>query len=245
MSRLEVRVPARFTGPPTSGNGGWSAGALAELVGAQAAPVDGRGDPVVTVQLRRPPPLDTGLLVRTEAEWTLALDPDGETVLRARLGDPDPPPVPPVDAATARAAQATYPGLREHPFPTCFSCGTDREPGDGLRIFPGPVDPVEGAARVAATWVPAGDVGGPDADLATTWAAVDCVGAWALDSGARLLVLGQVTTRVYRRPRAGVEHVVVGLAGPVEGRRHHATTSLYDDRGLLAGTAQVWFAVGV
>lgn len=241
MSRLEVRVPARFKGPPGSGNGGWSAGLLAELVGAQADPVDHHGDAVVTVQLRRPPPLDTGLLVRTDGDWTLALDPDGETVMRARLGDPEPEPVPPVDVATAHAAEAAYPGLREHPFATCFSCGTAREPGDGLRIFPGPVDPVQGAARVAATWTPPASEREPD--LATTWAAVDCAGAWALDIGARLLVLGQVTTRVHRRPRAGVTHVVVGQAGPVEGRKHHARTSLFDDDGLVACTAQVWFAV--
>jgi len=233
-----MQVPARFNGPPGSGNGGWSAGTLAELVGAQADPVDAHGDPVVTVQLRRPPPLDTGMQVRTEGGWTLALDPQGETVLRARLGDPDPEPVPPVDAVTARAAQAAYPGLREHPFATCFSCGTEREPGDGLRIYPGPVEPVDGAARVAATWTPDAPV-----DLPTTWAALDCAGAWALDIGARLLVLGQVTTRVHRRPRAGVEHVVVALAGPVEGRKHHARTSLYDDAGLLACTEQVWFDV--
>ena len=47
--------------------------------------------------------------------------------------------VEPVDAGEARAAAASYAGLRSHPFPTCFSCGTGREPGDGLRIFPGRV----------------------------------------------------------------------------------------------------------
>ena len=49
---------------------------------------------------------------------------------------------------------ASYAGLRSHPFPTCFSCGTGRADGDGLRIFPGRVADQTGAARVAATWTP-------------------------------------------------------------------------------------------
>jgi len=46
-----LRVPARFRGPPSSGNGGWTSGALAEASGF---------DPV-TVRLLAPPPLDTPL----------------------------------------------------------------------------------------------------------------------------------------------------------------------------------------
>ncbi|MFN3602998.1 MAG: hypothetical protein ACK4UY_16580, partial [Dietzia sp.] len=49
-----LTVPSRFCGPPSSGNGGWSAGALAAL----AAP----GAPV-RVTLRRPPPLETPMPV--------------------------------------------------------------------------------------------------------------------------------------------------------------------------------------
>ena len=76
---------------------------------------------------------------------------DGAEVARAMPADHDLVPVAPVDAATARAAEAAYPGLTAHPFPTCFACGTGREPGDGLRIFPGPGG---ATGRVAATWTP-------------------------------------------------------------------------------------------
>ncbi|MCY7396678.1 MAG: hypothetical protein LH468_11125 [Nocardioides sp.] len=238
MSRVEVRVPARFCGPRASGNGGWSAGALAEVVGAQGVAIDGEGWPVTTVQLRQPPPLDVDMVVGEDGSWTTASDDTGATVLRARLGDPEPEPVPFVDLSTARAAEASYPGLVHHPFPTCFVCGTGREVGDGLRIFSGPVTDVQGAARVAATWTPA------EARLATTWAAIDCPGAWSLDIGERLMVLGQMTARVHRLPEVGAPHVVVGLAGAVEGRKNFSRTSLYDaDGDLLATSEQVWISI--
>ena len=91
-----------------------------------------------------------------------------------------------VPPAEARAAMATYPGLRTHPFPGCFVCGPDRAEGDGLRIFPGPVTPAsDGAVRVGAVWTPhpstsedfhtyVDDV--PRASLPVTWAALDCTG---------------------------------------------------------------------
>ena len=48
-----------------------------------------------------------------------------------------------------------YPGLGNHPFPTCFACGPDRAEGDGLRIFPGPVGGASGdRGYVASLWVP-------------------------------------------------------------------------------------------
>ena len=63
--------------------------------------------------------------------------------------------VEPVDPDAAAAAAASYPGHTFHPFPTCFACGTAREEGDGLRIFPGPVgDGPRRRDRVAATWTP-------------------------------------------------------------------------------------------
>ena len=62
----------------------------------------------------------------------------------------------------AQAADAMLrppPGRVDHPFPRCFACGPDRDEGDGLRIFPGPV----GAERgyVASLRVPQPDHAGP------------------------------------------------------------------------------------
>lgn len=219
-----LTIPARFRGPARSGNGGWSAGALAATLDA----------PTVTVRLRRPPPLDTPLALGERDGWAVATDGD-EVVLQARPSADGLTPVAPVDAGTARAAEASYAGLRDHPFPTCFSCGTGREPGDGLRIFPGPV----GAGTAAATWTPGPDVTGP-----VTWAALDCAGAWAAGVDERPMVLGQITARVDALPVAGEEHVVVGELRGAEGRKVWSATSAYASDGLLVGTAEaVWILV--
>lgn len=228
-----LMVPRRFNGPTSSGNGGYSAGVLAEHL---ARPSDD-GWPVTTIQLRQPPPLDSHLQVVEGDAWTEAAY--GErVVLRGRLGDAEPEPVPAVDLAVARAAEESFPGLTQHPFPDCFVCGPAREPGDGLRLFAGEVEPLGGAVRVATTWTPT------EASLPFVWAALDCPGAWSLDFSERRIVLGQMSARVHRLPEVGHPHVVMGLAGAHEGRKHFSRTSLYDEHGaVLATTEQVWIAI--
>jgi hypothetical protein len=234
----ELVVAARFRGPARSGNGGYTAGALAALADW----------PATTVRLSQPPPLDVAMAVTREPELLVASY-DGVEVARAFPADHDPEPVAPVDAHVAKAAEAAYPGLTSHPFPTCFSCGVGREPGDGLRIFPGPAGP----GRVAATWTPDAEVAGDwheyrdatrEVGHAVTWAALDCAGAWAVDVGERLLVLGTMTARLFSLPRLGVEHVVVGEARGESGRKRLSATSLYAADGALVGAAEhVWIAV--
>ena len=236
----ELVIGARFRGPARSGNGGYSAGALAAL-----APNTWRA---ISVRLGAPPPLDTAMSV-TEDEGLLVASLAGAEILRATPADADLTPVAPVDVETARAAEAAYPGLTSHPFPTCFSCGTGREPGDGLRIFPGLV----GEGRAAATWTPHPSVSADwheytdatrEAGHAVTWAALDCASAWAADVGERPMVLGTMTGRVQSLPVVGVEHVVVGEARDEVGRRRMTATSLYDDTGRLVATAEhVWITV--
>lgn len=254
-------LPSRFNGPPGSGNGGYAAGALAATLRPRSDAHDRAWTPV-TVSLRRPPPLDTALDVthgRTATgsddggSWAEAFG-AGELVARA---EEDPSAsleqVPAVGAEEARAAQSAYPGLTSHPFPTCFSCGTDREEGDGLRIFPGPVDPHGGRPRVAATWTPHPSVAEdwhecrgetPCASLAVTWAALDCVSAWASGIDERPMVLARMTARVDRLPVIGAEHVVAGISRREEGRKNFAAASLYDASGGLVATAEhLWITV--
>jgi len=228
-------VPSRFCGPPRSGNGGWSAGALADLAPWRTT----------TVRLSAPPPLETPLDV-TEVDGALVASydgPDGQAgapveVLRAGEADHEPVPVEPVGLEVALEASARYPGLDEHPFPTCVVCGTGRAEGDGLRVFAGPVVAGE-PGRSAAVWTPTE----PGA-TALAWAAMDCPGAWAADIGERLMVLGTMTARVDRLPVEGEPHVVVGEARDRQGRRSMTATSLYTAGGELLGTAeQVWIDV--
>jgi hypothetical protein len=178
---------------------------------------------------------------------------DGETVLEAQPAATEPRRVGPVPLDEARAAEAAYPGLDGHPFPECFACGPGREPGDGLRIFPGQVSDQDGLVRAAATWAPHESLhedwheyAGAErrASLAVTWAALDCVGAWAADMGERAMVLGRMTGRVGALPVVGEEHVVIGVAHESDGRKQHTSSSIYDSRGGLVGVADhVWIAV--
>lgn len=230
MTSLEpLTVAERFHGPIRSGNGGWTAGALAERL---ATPHPGQA---VTVALRLPPPLETPLAV-TPTDTGIAAVLDGRTVAEARLADADPTPVEPVSLAAAADAETRYRGLERHPFPSCFTCGTERRPGDGLRIFAGPLadDPM----RVAATWTPY------DVSVPITWAALDCPGAWASDVEERPMVLGTMTLRFDHLPVTGEHYVIVGEVRGRDGRKTFTASSLYDyDGGLRATAEHVWIAI--
>ena len=54
-------MPRRFCGPASSGNGGWTAGALAALVDHDCPDNRAAAWPPIRVALRKPPPLDTPL----------------------------------------------------------------------------------------------------------------------------------------------------------------------------------------
>lgn len=228
-SLAPLTVPERFHGPIRSGNGGWTAGALAERL---ATPHPGQA---VTVALRLPPPLETPLEV-TATEAGLAAVVDGRVVAEARLAERDPTPVAPASVAAATDAQTRYRGFERHPFPSCFTCGPERRPGTGLRIFAGPL--ADDPTRVAATWTPY------DVSVPITWAALDCPGGWATDIDERPMVLGTITLRLDHLPVTGEQYVVVGEVRGSEGRKTFTASSLYDyDGGLRATAEHVWITV--
>ncbi len=246
-------IPGRYCGPPGSGNGGYVAGSLAHhLVGAALA---GRA---VTVSLRQPPPLDASMQVSGDGERA-QLSFGGAVIAEAAVVPAEIDPVEPVSYADAQTASGAYPGFSFHPFPTCFACGTDRP--DGLRIFPGPVEPapaepadsVDAGTRVAAPWTPDESIAAdyheyadpaPRACLAATWSALDCAGGWAGDFGDRMVVLAQMTAVVDELPVIGEPHVVMGQVLGREGRRTMAATTLHDADGRIVGRArQAWVAV--
>jgi hypothetical protein len=233
---VEVSVHPRFNGPPSSGNGGYSAGLLAEHV-------DG---PTTRVTLRRPPPLGVTMLVSRQPDGA-RMTHDGAVVAEGEPAGAALEVVDPVAPDVAAAAMAAYPGLRAHPFPTCFACGVDRAEGEGLRIFPGPV----GDGHAASTWVPhASLVVDGAVPVPVVWAALDCVGAWAISASPtesfeeRPAVLGRITARVDARPRVGETHVVVGRHLSTDGRKYLTASTIYDEDGRVVAQAEhVWVQV--
>ena len=236
----DLIVPARFNGPARSGNGGFVCGTLAELV-PTATPVE--------VTLRTPPPLESPMTV-TSADGVTTLGHGDVVVATARAVEEELAPVDEVPPEAAAAAMLGYPGLSGHPFPTCFACGPDRAEGDGLRIFPGPVDGDRG--RVASLWVPAPSHaestdlvdGVQRCGLGVTWASLDCIGGWSEDLEGRPMVLGRMTARVDARPVVGEPHVVVGRALGRDGRKSFTASTLYDADGRVVACARhVWLQV--
>ena len=225
-------VPSRFSGPPESGNGGWVSGHAARLVTTTPE------RPAVSVRLRTPPPLDRAMTVAAGGDGVQVIDGDHLVLEAAPAAELDAHGIPaPVSFADAHAAGEHYEGLADHPFPTCFSCGTGRDAGDALRLQPGRVDGRDGA--YACAWVPRADV-----DVETVWAALDCPGGWASGIAGRPMVLGTMTAHVRELPAAGEPHVVMAWQRGAEGRKHLSGTALYAADGrLLAQAEATWIAV--
>jgi hypothetical protein len=217
-----LTIEARFNGPDGSANGGYTCGRIAALLGGRAE-----------VTLRAPPPLELPLLIERDGDGVRILE--GEAPVAEAVPasvELDLPAAP--TWAEAEFASARYPGFDEHAFPRCFVCGPEREQGDGLRVFAGPL----GDGRFAATWQPS------EVYPELVWAALDCPGAIAVgfpDRGETLL--GRFAVTIDELPDAG-EHCVV-LAWPLgeDGRKLYAATALYgEDARPLARARATWIA---
>jgi hypothetical protein len=235
-----LTIAARFAGPTRSGNGGYTSGRLASCLSSTEP---------VTVTLRQPPPLDTELTIATGVaergtDELRLLSPDGSVVAVAAPGGFDAEPPGSVSIEEARAAESSYAGLTGHPFPGCFVCGPDREPGDGLRLSPG--RPRTG--RTACTWTPdaslAAGAGSASTAAEFVWAALDCPGGWASDLENRPLVLGRMTAAYDQLPLLEEAYVVVGAVLGSERRKTYTGSALYDADGrLIARAEHTWIAV--
>jgi hypothetical protein len=233
-------IPSRFCGPPASANGGVTAGLLAAWF-----------EPPVEVTLRRPPPLDHPLTVARGDDLVMLRDGD-ELVAEARPLGALPIEVPSaVTVEEARAASARGPTVLHpdwHPFPTCFVCGPGRRPGDGLRIFPGPV---RGREVMAAPWVPGVELAADDGRVREefVWAALDCPSSFVMylgrdDRPEAPYVLGRLAVRIDARPHAGQELVAMAWPLGVDGRKLFSGSALVDERGnLLAVARATWIRV--
>ena len=232
-------IASRFCGPPGSGNGGYVCGRIAAYA-----------DGPVAVTLRRPPPLATPMTVERDGESSLRVHHGRALIAEATssAGSPAPEIPDPVSMAEAHtvAGRARY--YADPVFPDCFVCGIGRGPGDGLRIFPGPL---AGRPLWAAPWTPdpsVTDAGGrvrPE----VVWAALDCPSGIAAAEAAGLardtaILLGRMTASLAELPVAGDQCLVIAWPGSCDGRKLLAGSALLGPCGkVLAAARAVWLTV--
>ncbi len=237
-SEATITIPRRFRGPPHSGNGGYTCALLARHVEA----------PTAEVTLRSPPPLERAMEVRHEGDRAQLFD--GEHLVAEAAPTSLEPAAPPrVSPVAAIEAVRRFRGFEQHPFPSCFTCGTERAEGDGLRIFSGPISDgtaAAGSAVVAAPWTPSADLAGADGVVAepVVWAAIDCPSGWAHVDDRLSAVLGRMAARILEPVRAGEQYVAVARRGSAEGSRRHAESALLAADGRAVAVARAtWIVV--
>jgi len=191
----------------------------------------------LSVRLKAPPPLDTGMTVVETPEGGVAIH-DGERlvggVAPASLDLSIPPPV---GYDEAVIASRNYIGFAHHRFPTCFVCGTHRKHGDGLCVYAGAVS---GRNVVAAPWTPDASLDPGDGTVKAEfmWEARDCPGYYAVTPDDRMMLLAQFTVELIRPVRVAERCVVVGWGIQSNGSRHEAGTALYGNDGQMRGRAR-------
>ena len=230
-----LTIPARFNGPPASANGGYTCGLVAGLVGAED----------VSVSLRLPPPIGKPLSVLRDGDQVQLRDGDA----RVAEGGPAellldvPDPISPEEAAAASAAGRDH-WCDHHPFPTCFACGPERDPGDGLRLFPGELRD----GMFATPWTPDEtlDDGTGHVRPECVWAALDCpTSAPVANFGeGPPVVLAGLTARLGCPVRVGEHHAILSWPLSVDGRKHAGACALFDSAGrLLCASQALWIEV--
>lgn len=228
-----LHIAPRFCGPPHCGNGGYVAGRLASLLPGTAE-----------VTLRAPAPLATQLTMQSSGEGAQLTTLEGALIAEAKptsfeLALPEA-----VTYAEAEQATRGFLGFREHPYPGCFVCGTQRASTEpGLALFPGPI---EGAPVVAAPFKPATDLCDAQGSLRDEfiWAALDCpswFGHASFASEVTTILLGRLAVSIRARPRALEPCVVQGWGLGREGRRIQCASALFaKDGSCLAYARSTW-----
>lgn len=228
-----LTIDSRFNGPPRSGHGGYVCGVVA-----------GSADGDRTVSLRVPPPLDTPLQRIEEADGTVRLL-HGDTMVGEGVpADQGFASVPrAVSPEEAEDAATRYRGFAEHPFPTCWGCGPERD--DGLRLFTGRVDggDPDAPGLVAAPWTPSIDLDRGDGTVPVeqVWAALDCPTFFGAVAGQPAVLASMAVAQQQPVP-VGQPLVLVGWpSGEPDGRKHHGASAILDpDGGILAVSRTLW-----
>ncbi len=230
-----VTISGKFNGPPTSANGGYASGLLASVFGPDAA---------VEARLMMPPPLEKPLTLElSEAEAKLT---DGEKLVgiaKQVVLDLAVPTLPEtVHFGTGPIGPGGTP-VESTDFTTCFVCGVDRAPKDGLCLYSRMIDNAPGL--VGDTWELHKGLAGPDGTVNPLyiWAALDCPGYFACAAGKPAL-LGQLTTEIITPLKAEGTATVIGWDMGTDGRKYHCGTAVFDADGVLVAKAKgLWISI--
>lgn len=244
----ELSIDERFCGPPGAAHGGVACGSFAALLG-------GGAEVTAEVTLRRPVPLGQPLAARGNGDGGWVVENGGAVISEVRPAVAVGLAVPAtVTFQEARAVEGRARYFAAPAFPGCFGCGPARRAGDGLRIFPGPVNGDGNGDRdglMAASWTPDRSVTDAYGRVRPeiVWAALDCPGGIAAAEAYDLppdtaVLLGRMTGDLAGLPRAGDPCRLVAWAEGRDGRKLYARSALLGpDDEVLAAVRTVWLTV--
>ena len=248
MGVRTIVVGRRFRGPDVGGgtaNGGYFCGLVALAAGSPARAIE--------IMRTTGVPLGRPLTVNAVEGVTVVYDDEGPIARTSSeeltVTVPAPPPLELARRISERFLDQLERGEVAHTFPECFVCGHRREPGDGLRLFAGPLD-----GRADDAPGPRVAVWRPDAAFLDeagrlrpefVWSALDCPGGWAITGPANT---GTLQVDVLSPVDGRQDLIVMGWPMAVasarpRSRRRYAGTAVFDARGrLLARGAAIWVA---
>jgi hypothetical protein len=224
----EIIIDPHFCGPTQSGHGGYTAGIMA-----------GHFEEGAEVTLRRPIPTGRPLKLFSQKTCVRLMDACEEIAIaipkKVSLEIIEPP-----TFHSAKQAETFFAYSAGHLYPKCFVCGTDREEGDGFRIFPGFLPEKNFACAI---WEPMAKTASVDGrvDLPYLWAVLDCPAYFGLKLGDTYVLTGKIAVEILRRPRVGDACILAGWRTGKEARKHFAASAIFDSQGdLLAKSTSVW-----
>ncbi len=128
MMKSQINISSRFCGPIDSANGGYTCGILSNAIEGTAE-----------VTLRHPPPINKVMEIKQKEENNFVLYDQDRVIAEAKATELELVPPRPPNIEVAELSTIKEEDIEDHYFPDCFVCGPKRRPGDGMRIFPGPV----------------------------------------------------------------------------------------------------------
>ena len=144
----------------------------------------------------------------------------------------------PVSVEEAAAAAGRFAWEHDHPFPSCFGCGPERDPADALCLFTGPV----GDGRFAVPWTPPAWTGDGVVEPLFAWAALDCPSSAPVHGTISApVVLGRFTVALERPIEVGAPHVIQAWLERSEGRKRHTAVAIFGADGVRRAVGRaVW-----